>query len=453
MSETHAPVYVDDDVSIRESLASLIRSAGLTVETFASAQEFLTRSRTALPSCLILDVKLPGVSGLDLQQELSKANVPIPIIFLTGYGDIPTSVRAMKSGALEFFTKPFDDEALLAAVRQAVARRAGVAHKRTGPAEGPALVGCSPPFKTLLNRVALVAPTDSTVLILGETGTGKELVARLIHAQSQRSMRPLVSVNCGAIQPSLIASELFGHEKGSFTGALQQRAGRFELAEGGTIFLDEIGELPLETQIALLRVLQEREFERVGGNKTIRVDVRVIAATNRDLNAAMSAGKFRADLFYRLNVFPIHVPPLRDHKEDIPLLVEHFLQQHARALGRQLRSVDERTMSMLERYSWPGNVRELLNVLERWAIICESEDISMDESWLPRESMATVDTAAEPIADEPLNLTEHVETMERKLIGQTLTAVGGNQSEAARRLGMSRGALLGRLKKYGLLTA
>jgi len=263
MSETHAPVYVvDDDVAIRESLASLIRSAGLRVETFASAPEFLTRSRTALPSCLVLDVKLPGVSGLDLQQELAKANVQIPIIFLTGYGDVPTSVRAMKSGALEFFTKPFDDEALLAAVRQAVARRARAPHKSTAPLERPDLVGCGPPFRSLLNRVALVAPTDSTVLIVGETGTGKELVARAIHAQSQRSMRPLVSVNCGAIQPSLIASELFGHEKGSFTGALQQRAGRFELAEGGTIFLDEIGELPLETQIALLRVLQEREFER-----------------------------------------------------------------------------------------------------------------------------------------------------------------------------------------------
>ncbi len=453
MSETQALVYVvDDDVAIRESLASLIRSAGLRVETFASAPEFLTRSRTELPACLLLDVKLPGVSGLDLQQELAKANVQIPIIFLTGYADVPTSVRAMKSGALEFLTKPFNDEALLAAVRQAVARRARPPHKPTAPPERPDLVGCSPPFRSLLNHVALVAPTDSTVLIVGETGTGKELVARAIHAQSQRSMRPLVSVNCGAIQPSLIASELFGHEKGSFTGALQQRAGRFELAEGGTIFLDEIGELPLETQIALLRVLQEREFERVGGNKTIRVDVRVIAATNRDLSAAMSAGKFRTDLFYRLNVFPIHVPPLRDRMDDVRLLVEHFLAVHARAAGRQLPSVDEKTMALLERYSWPGNIRELQNVIERWAIVCDSEDISMDESWLPREPAST-EPRAEPIPDDSLNLPEHVEGLERKLIDRTLAAVGGNQSEAARRLGMSRGALLGRLRKYGLLSA
>jgi transcriptional regulator with GAF, ATPase, and Fis domain len=263
-----------------------------------------------------------------------------------------------------------------------------------------------------------------------------------------------VTVNCGAIQPSLIASELFGHEKGSFTGAAQQRVGRFELADGGTIFLDEIGELPLDTEIALLRVLQEREFERVGGNKTIRVDVRVIAATNRDLSAAVAAGKFRADLFYRLNVFPIQVPPLRDRREDVPLLVEHFLRVHARARN-VVRTVDDKTMAVLQRYSWPGNVRELQNVLERWAIICGNEEISMDDSWLPREPGSTADAGAgalpdaSPLSDEPLNLPEHIESLERQLIHRTMVAVGGNQSEAARRLGLSRGALLARLRKYG----
>jgi DNA-binding NtrC family response regulator len=454
MRETPAPVYVvDDDLSMRESVASLIRSAGLAVETFASATDFLARSRTHLPSCLVLDVKLPGLSGLDLQQELAKEDVQIPIIFLTGYGDIPTSVRAMKSGALEFFTKPFHDEALLAAVRQAIARTSKLSKKKTGR-KGPEhqMVGSSPQFKAVMNRAALVAPMNSTVLIVGETGTGKELVARAIHAQSERASRPLVSVNCGAIQPSLIASELFGHEKGSFTGALQQRLGRFELADGGTIFLDEIGELPADTQVALLRVLQEREFERVGGTQSVQVDVRVIAATNRDLSAAIAEGKFRSDLFYRLNVFPIEVPPLRERKEDIPPLVEHFLHQHAATAGKEIRGVDEKTMEMLKRYSWPGNIRELQNVIERWAIICDTEEISMDESWLPREPAPAEELLPEPQGGETVNLRKHIEEMERRLIGRTMTAVAGNQSEAARRLGVSRGSLIVRLKKYGPLT-
>ena len=452
MSETQAPVYVvDDDLSMRESLARLIRSAGLKAETFASAKEFLVKARTKLPGCLLLDVKLPGLSGLDLQQELAKADVQIPIIFLTGYGDIPTSVRAMKSGALEFFTKPFDDEALLAAVRQAISRSSSPAEQKGARKTLDQIVGEGPRFTDVMKRVALVAPTDSTVLIVGETGTGKELVARAIHAQSERSSRPLVSVNCGAIQPSLIASELFGHEKGSFTGALQQRLGRFELADGGTIFLDEIGELPAETQVALLRVLQEREFERVGGGQSIRVDVRVIAATNRDLKAAMSAGTFRSDLFYRLNVFPIQVPPLRERKEDIPLLVEYFLGLHASVAGKRIRSVDERTMEMLQRYSWPGNIRELQNVIERWAIICDSEQISMDESWLPRDPTPPA-VVPDPLPDDTLSLRKHVEALERKLIERMMTVVGGNQSEAARRLGVSRGSLIERLKRYGPLT-
>ncbi len=452
MSETQAPVYVvDDDLSMRESLASLIRSAGLEVETFASASEFLIKSRSKLPGCLVLDVKLPGLSGLDLQQELAKADVQIPIIFLTGYGDIPSSVRAIKSGALEFFTKPFDDEALLAAVRQAIARSSGVPGKKGTGNPGDQMTGESPGFKALMERIALVARTDASVLILGETGTGKELVARSIHARSARSSRPLVNVNCGAIQPSLIASELFGHEKGSFTGAVQQRAGRFELADGGTIFLDEIGELPAETQVALLRVLQEREFERVGGSKSIRVDVRVIAATNRNLSSAIGAGAFRSDLFYRLNVFPIQVPALRERKEDIPLLVERFLGLLAAKSRRQIRGVDARTMEMLQRYSWPGNIRELQNVIERWAVICDSEDISMEESWLPRDpAPPSPEAVPESLPDDSVDLPKHIEQLERKLIGRAMTAVGGNQSEAARRLGMSRGSLIERLKRYGL---
>jgi transcriptional regulator with GAF, ATPase, and Fis domain len=310
-------------------------------------------------------------------------------------------------------------------------------------------VGTSAGLKTVLNRVASVAPTESTVLILGETGTGKELVAHAIHSRSQRSSRPLISVNCAAIQPSLIASELFGHEKGAFSGALQQRRGRFELAEGGTIFLDEVGDLPAETQIALLRVLQEREFERVGGNQPIRVDVRVIAATNRDLQAAIAAGTFRSDLFYRLNVFPIEVPPLRERREDIAPLVEHFVRLHACRAGKKVRAVDEKTLEMLRSYTWPGNIRELQNVIERWVIVSDTEVLSADESWLPQENVQTAGTHMGAQVDRKLSLRDHVEAVERTLIGRVMTAVGGNQSEAARRLGLSRGSLIERLKKYG----
>ncbi len=244
------------------------------------------------------------------------------------------------------------------------------------------IVGASPALQTVLSRVSKVAPTDSTVLIHGETGTGKELIARAIHKRSERSSRAFVSVNCAAIPSSLIASELFGHEKGSFTGALQRRLGRFELADGGTIFLDEIGELPTEIQITLLRVLQERVFERVGGNQSIRADVRVIAATNRDLQAAIEAGTFRIDLFYRLNVVPFEMPPLRERKEDIPLLMEYFIDRYASKAGKKIRSVKKKTLELFQSYSWPGNVRELQNVIERSLIFCDTETFSVDESWL-----------------------------------------------------------------------
>jgi DNA-binding NtrC family response regulator len=440
---------VDDDREVRNAVAGLIRSSGLQVRTFPSANAFLSVAHTEPPNCLVLDLKLPGLSGLDLQGELVRADLQIPIIFLTGYGDIPTSVRAIKSGALEFFSKPFDESALLTAVQQAVARSSSVRSQnpsRASLAPNEQLIGNSPALKTILAQVELVAPKDSTVLLLGETGTGKELVARAIHRLSGRSDRPLISVNCGAIQPSLITSELFGHERGSFTGALQRRVGRFELADRGTIFLDEIGDLPIEAQASLLRVLQERELERVGGNQAIRVDTRVIAATNRDLTASVANGSFRGDLFYRLDVFPLRVPPLRERQEDIPLLVEHFLHTQAIRSGHTIRGVDPRTMRRLQQYSWPGNVRELQNIIERWAIISDSED-SVPESWLPAEPPLRA-ADGQSSHRRPLNLRNYIESVEREIIDQTLSAVSGNQSEAAFRLGVSRGSLIRRLKKY-----
>ena len=452
MSDASAAVYVvDDDVSVRESVEGLIHSADFRVETFATARELLDRFRDEVPGCLVLDVNLPGVGGLEVQQELATADLHVPVIFITGHGDIPTSVRAMKSGALEFLTKPLDGDALLAAIRQAMARspKETPARRKAARTVFHPMVGQSPAFRAVMDRVAMVASTDSTVLILGETGTGKERVAQAIHARSHRSSRPMISLNCAAIQPSLIASELFGHERGAFTGALHQRLGRFELAEGGTIFLDEIGDLPAETQIALLRILQEREFERVGGNQPIRADVRVIAATHCDLRAATAAGSFRNDLYYRLNVFPIHVPPLRERPSDIPLLIEHFLRIQSSKLARGIRGVDEKTLEIMRSYSWPGNVRELQNAIERWAIVSRTAGVLINESWFPREVPPAVTVDHEQAADGTVNFRGYLETVERNLIGRAMMAAGGNQSDAARRLGLSRGSLLERLRKYG----
>ncbi|MGO9318037.1 MAG: PAS domain S-box protein [Terracidiphilus sp.] len=308
------------------------------------------------------------------------------------------------------------------------------------------IVGSSPALRAALSRVAKVAPTDSTVLITGETGTGKELIARAIHKRSRRASRAFVSVNCAAIPRDLIASELFGHEKGAFTGATQRHLGRFELAEGGTIFLDEVGELPAETQVALLRVLQEREFERVGGDRTIRCDVRVIAATNRDVQAAIAAGTFRSDLFYRLNVFPIETPPLRKRKEDIPLLVEYFIDRYARKAGKSIRQVSKKTLELLQSYTWPGNIRELQNIVERSVIVCETESFSVDESWL----------SSQPLATEPgsqVGLSQLLATQEKETIEAALKECRGRvsgPSGAAARLSMPRSTLESKIRSLNI---
>jgi formate hydrogenlyase transcriptional activator len=304
------------------------------------------------------------------------------------------------------------------------------------------IIGTSPPLQAVLSRVSKVARTDSTVLITGETGTGKELVARAVHRRSDRSSRAFVSVNCAAIPRDLIASELFGHEKGSFTGATQQRLGRFELANGGTIFLDEVGELPAETQIALLRVLQEHEFERVGGTRRIRADVRVIAATNRDLQAAISAGSFRSDLFYRLHVFPIEIPPLRERGEDIPLLLEYFIDRYARKAGKNIKRVNKKTLELLQSYPWPGNIRELQNVIERSVIVCETENFSVDGSWLSqqprdRRPAGKIDLSAKVAAQEK----EIIEAALRESQGRVFGPSG-----AAAKLGMARSTLESKIR-------
>jgi len=299
------------------------------------------------------------------------------------------------------------------------------------------IIGTSSALQKVLSLVSKVAPTNATVIITGETGTGKELVARAIHRQCRRSSRAFISVNCAAIPRDLIASELFGHEKGAFTGAFQRRLGRFELAEGGTIFLDEVGELPVETQIALLRVLQEHEFERVGGTRSIQTNVRVIAATNRNLRAAIAAGNFRSDLFYRLNVFPIEMPPLRERQEDIPALVEYLIDRSARKLGKNIRGVNSKTLELFQSYPWPGNIRELQNVIERSVIVCETENFSVDESWLSRQ----------PLASEPKKqpeLPQRLAAQEKEMIEAASSESGGQvfgRSGAAAKLTIHRSTL------------
>lgn len=375
MNESVSQVYVvDDDLSVREGVGRLIRSAGLNVKTFPTAQELIASLQQELPSCLVLDVQLPDINGFELQQQLAKKGLQVPIIFLTGYGDIPQSVRAMKAGAIEFLTKPFRDEELLNAINQAIEGGAELRNE-TSFSE---IVGKSAALRQLLREVDLVAPSDASVLILGETGTGKELIASAIHQRSRRSDKPLVRVNCTSIPKELFESEFFGHAKGAFTGAIRDRAGRFEAADGGMLFLDEVGEIPLESQAKLLRVLQEKSYERVGEDRTRHANVRIVAATNRDLQREVAAGRFRQDFYYRLNVFPLTVAPLRDRREDIPLLARHFIDLSVKELGCARPTLTRFGLEVLQNYDWPGNIRELRNVIERAVILAQGGPMEFD---------------------------------------------------------------------------
>ena len=444
MSKTSAVVYVvDDDESMRRALGALVRLAGLRVQTFPSAQEFLAFPRPDVPSCLVLDVQLPGLSGLDLQEELAKADVQIPIIFLTGHGDIPMSVRAMKAGALEFLTKPFDDQDLLQAIQQGLGRDSRARHRRENDVQNgfDEIVGTSAALKAVLKQIEVVAPTDSTVLLLGETGTGKELLARAILNLSSRAKRPFVKLNCAAIPSGLLESELFGHEKGAFTGALSQKIGRFELANGGTLFLDEVGDIPLELQPKLLRVLQEKEFERLGGTRTLRTDVRLVAATNRHLAQMTAEKQFREDLYFRLNVFPIQVPPLRDRVGDIPLLVRHFVDTYAHRINKPIETIPEEAMAELCHYSWPGNVRELQSFIERAVILTSGEVLRVQISDLQRYAPIACPTP-EALKDVER---EHI----LQILRETNGVVGGRRG-AATRLGIPRTTLWSKMNKLGI---
>jgi DNA-binding NtrC family response regulator len=458
----HLVCIVDDDISAREAIAGLALSAGLRVETFSSAKEYLNAPRAAPPACLVLDVVLPGLTGLQLQQELRQAGPSVPIVFVTGHGDVPMSVRALKSGAADFFTKPFDPDLLLAAIHAGIAtgtravtgtarsgvkticaRRVDESGKRRPKSEGFAeIVGESSALADVLAQVHAVAATDSTVLICGETGTGKELIARAVHNSSGRKHGPFVKVNCGAIPAGLLESELMGHEKGAFTGAIAQRIGRFELAQGGTLFLDEIGEMALELQPKLLCFLQEREFERVGGTRTVRSNARVIAATNRDLGAMVRTRAFREDLYYRLNVFPVTLPPLRDRRQDIPELAEYFMRQLAARLKKDVHEISATAKASLTQYSWPGNIRELENVIERAVILAEGSTLEVP----PLRGTACPDDKAVHVDNLAAVNKAHILTV----LKATRGIVAGPDGAAAR-LGVKRSTLNYRMRKLGIL--
>ncbi len=459
MNGTGPLVYVvDDDPSAREGVAGLIRSAGLMAKTFESGEEFLATPRPKVPSCLVLDMNLPGVNGLELQQELAKSDVHVPIIFLTGHGDIPTTVRAVKAGAVNFLTKPVDNEELLDAIRQCIMPREQEerlyleAEIRSGFED---IVGKSKALQKVLEQVAIVAPTDSTVLLQGETGTGKELFARAVHNLSPRKDRLFVRLNCAAIPSGLLESELFGHEKGAFTGALMQKKGRFEIADGGTLFLDEIGDISMELQPKLLRALQEHEFERLGSTRTIKVNVRIVAATHRDLPAMITKNQFREDLFYRLNVFPIAIPALRDRRDDIPLLVNYFVSKLSRRMGKTIKSIPRQAMEFLAHASWHGNVRELENFIERAVILTEGSELNVPIAELktaraaPRpNSVCSLDHA------EPRSVLFH--DAERQAIIDALEASSGRVAGpggAAERLGLKRTTLQNKMRRLGIATA
>jgi DNA-binding NtrC family response regulator len=469
MNESNPLVCViDDEPSVRKGLSNLLRSAGLKVQTFASAKEFLINPPREGPSCLVLDVNLPGTSGLDLQAELANGAAQIPIIFLTGYGDIPMTVRAIKAGAIEFFTKPFRDEDLLNAVDQAIKYGRQIERLNNQPIQEPPflenelhseisfsdMVGKSSALRRLLQQIETVAPSDSTVLILGETGTGKELIARAVHQLSRRKDKPLIRVNCTSIPKELFESEFFGHAKGAFTGAIKDRAGRFEAAANGTLFLDEVGEIPLELQSKLLRVLQERSYERVGEEKTRRADVRIVAATNRDLKQEVAAGRFREDLYYRLNVFPLRVAALRERKADIPLLAAHFVDLLVKELGCPKPRLTRAGIEALQGYDWPGNIRELRNVIERAVLFAQGGPLVFDVPGTGTSVDLTSLESRNVVQTEPEFLTEsEMRRRERENVFAVLQKAGWKVkgvNGAAELLGVKPTTLFARIGKLGL---
>ncbi|MBD5608083.1 MAG: sigma-54-dependent Fis family transcriptional regulator [Desulfovibrio sp.] len=448
-------LVVDDDNAHRGMLKTMLRSWGYVVEEATDGDEAIALAKEKPFDVALTDVRMARVDGIEALKSILAYNPALPVILMTAYSSVETAVDALRAGAYDYLVKPLDFDLLKDTLEQAIERsRHGIENRElqrqlSESSEIPQILGKSPAMQSLLAYISAVAPSDATVLITGESGTGKELVARALHNGSTRAGKPMVIVNCAALSENLLESELFGHEKGSFTGADKRREGRFAQADGGTIFLDEIGEMPLAIQAKLLRALQEGEIQRVGSDTPIKADVRVIAATNRDLRQEAKEKRFREDLFFRLNVIAIETPPLRDRSEDIPLLATSFMQRFAEKNRKNIKGFSPQAFDCLLRYSWPGNVRELENAVERAVILCRGDLIA--ESDLPA-NVANAPARVESSGDEPpLSLAGmSLDMLEKQAIETMMKETGDNKSEAARRLGITRATLHNKLRKYGI---
>lgn len=445
-------LIVEDEPKMRRLLEISLGEEGHVVHTAAEAETGLKCLRREAIDLILTDLKLPGMNGLEFLQEAKRLDSSMPIVVMTAYGSVETAVDAMKAGASDYVIKPFTMAEMKLVVRKELdVQKVRDENRSLREALGKRyhytnIVARSRKMQEVLAMVARVAPTHSTVLLGGESGVGKDLIARAIHQNSRRSSGPFIKINSTAIPDNLFESELFGYEKGAFTGANNSKPGKFELADKGSLFLDEIGDVPATIQVKLLRVLQEREFERLGGTKTLKVDVRLVAATNKDLRAALEQGTFREDLYYRLNVVPIDIPPLREHKEDIPDLVHHFLARFSQQNGKEIETITPPALKLLMDYHWPGNVRQLENTIERAVALSSDDVIDADDIHLDSLSKAAGATATGSFLPEGMTL----EQWEDEMIREALRRAQGNKSQAARLLGLSRNALRYRLSKIGV---